>query len=115
MCLQQLDSWGRLSGTIGKEVCFSYDRLNTDYRLIYRINFAYNLDPNTKTKPGRKHQLFVCKFLLTDCRIHSGPYWSHYGAAADTLQLTSANIILFKDSNRTDATDFIIRSPSLYK
>ncbi|KAF8605394.1 alpha/beta-hydrolase [Ceratobasidium sp. AG-I] len=62
----------------------------------YWINFAYNLDPNPKNNPRR-------------------PYWPNYGAAANALQFLSANVTGFKDLNRTVATDFIIKSPSLYK
>ncbi|KAG8712189.1 hypothetical protein FRC08_014920 [Ceratobasidium sp. 394] len=62
----------------------------------YWINFAYNLDPNSKDKPH--------------C-----PYWPPYGPTKTTLQLLSSNITTFKDLNRTTATDFIINNPSLYK
>ncbi|KAG9119416.1 hypothetical protein FRC07_005565, partial [Ceratobasidium sp. 392] len=61
----------------------------------YWINFAYNLDPNPKGKPGR-------------------PNWPPYGQKKTTLQLLSSNVTTFKDLNRTAATDFIIKNPSLY-
>lgn len=59
----------------------------------YWINFAYHLDPNSK----------------------SGPKWPIYGNTATSLQLLASNVTTFKDSARKQATDFVIaNSPNLY-
>lgn len=61
----------------------------------YWINFAYNLDPNTKGSAKR-------------------PNWPVYGKFATALQLLASNVTTFKDLAREQAMDFIISSPSLY-
>ncbi|KAG8749917.1 hypothetical protein FRC12_013164 [Ceratobasidium sp. 428] len=56
----------------------------------YWIAFAYNLDPNPSAELNH-------------------PEWPAYGLNKTALQLLSSNITLVQDTNRTDATDFIIR------
>ncbi|CAE6452760.1 unnamed protein product [Rhizoctonia solani] len=61
----------------------------------YWINFAYNLDPNTREA---KH-----------------PYWPQYGKGASALQLLGLNTTAFEDSARKKATDFIIGGNGLLR
>ncbi|KAG8784828.1 hypothetical protein FRC12_018245 [Ceratobasidium sp. 428] len=60
----------------------------------YWINFAYNLDPNTRSEPKR-------------------PGWPVYGKTEAALQFLASNITTFGDSARASAMDFILRNPSL--
>ncbi|KAG8710875.1 hypothetical protein FRC09_020892 [Ceratobasidium sp. 395] len=56
----------------------------------YWIAFAYNLDPNPPAELNY-------------------PTWPAYGLNKTALQLLASNITLVQDTNRTDATDFIIK------
>ncbi|KAF8756937.1 Extracellular triacylglycerol lipase precursor [Rhizoctonia solani] len=61
----------------------------------YWVNFAYNLDPNSRNNPRRV-------------------FWPKYDKEEIALQLLASNVTAFKDSDRANAIDFLIDGHGLY-